>query len=164
MHCKQIDNREQTFWKNKVHWVKQTIIWFKFSLRKVIVPGTVWIVWLIAKGLTIFLLSVVERQRRCHPRFHDLMHMIIKGNIEWCIISLHIFLKSYWAKWPRIQAAFFHGRTVKGAASNIFTCKPCSIMKTLGLIRSNRILSCTNHESVKFQRFQVQTAWQCNSQ
>ena len=40
------------------------------------------------------LLSVVRRQRRCHAKFHDLVHEIIKeGNIEWCIISLHIFGK-----------------------------------------------------------------------
>ena len=24
MHSEQIDNRKQTFWQNKVHWVKQT--------------------------------------------------------------------------------------------------------------------------------------------
>ena len=51
------------------------------------------------------------------------------------------FLKSYWAKWPRKQVAFFNGRTVKGTESNIFTCKPRSIFKTLGLIRLSRILS-----------------------
>jgi len=43
-------------------------------------------VWLIAKSLTIFL-SVVQCQRRCHAKFHDLVHEIIKGNIEWCIFS-----------------------------------------------------------------------------
>ena len=53
------------------------------------------------------------------------------------------FLKPFWAKWPRKQVAFFHGRTVKEAESNIFTCKPCSIFKTLGLIRLSRILSTT---------------------
>ena len=53
------------------------------------------------------------------------------------------FLKSYRAKWPRKQVAFFHGRTVKGAETNIFTCKPCSIFKPLGLIRLSRILSYT---------------------
>ena len=42
------------------------------------------------------------------------------------------FLKSYWAKWPRQQVAFFHGRTVKGAESNIFTYEPRSIIKILG--------------------------------
>ena len=40
------------------------------------------------------------------------------------------FLNSYWAKWARKQVAFFHGRTVKGAESNIFTCKQRSIFKT----------------------------------
>ena len=39
------------------------------------------------------LLSVVERQRRGHAKFHDLVHELIKGNIERCIISLHIFGK-----------------------------------------------------------------------
>ena len=48
---------------------------------------------LIAKSLTIFLPSVVERQRRCHAKFHDLAHEIIKGNIDGCIISLNIFGK-----------------------------------------------------------------------
>ena len=38
------------------------------------------------------------------------------------------FLKPYSAKWPRKQIAFFHGRTVKEAESNIFTCKPYSIV------------------------------------
>ena len=67
------------------------------------------------------------------------------------------FLKSYWAKWPRKQVASFHGRTVKGEESNIFTCKPRSIVfKTLGLIKLNRFLSYTNHESGKFQSFHVQ--------
>ena len=56
-------------------------------------PHTVWMVWLIAKSLTRFLLSVVERQRICHAKFRDLVHKIIKGNIEWYIISLHIFEK-----------------------------------------------------------------------
>ena len=74
------------------------------------------------------------------------------------------FLKSYWAKWPRKQVAFFHGGTVKGAESNIFTCKPHSIFKPLKLIRLSRILSCTNHESGIFQSSHVQTAWQYNSQ
>ena len=115
-HGKQMGNRKQTF---------------LFSM---------WMVWFIAKSLTIFLLSVVARQRRCHTNFHDLAHEIIKGNIEWCTISLHIFgkeviqLKSYWAKWPRKQVGFFHGWAVKGAESNILTCKPRSIFKTLGLI------------------------------
>ena len=31
------------------------------------------------------------------------------------------FVKPYWAKWPRKQVALFHGRTVKGAESNMFT-------------------------------------------
>ena len=67
------------------------------------------------------------------------------------------FLKSYWAKWPRKQVASFHGRTVKGEESNIFTCKSRSIVfKTLGLIKLNRFLSYTNHESGKFQSFYVQ--------
>ena len=39
-------------------------------------------VWLIAKSLTIFLLSVVVRQRECHAKFHDLVHETIKGNTE----------------------------------------------------------------------------------
>ena len=51
------------------------------------------------------------------------------------------FLKSYWAKLPRKQVAFFHGWIVKEAESNIFTCKPRSIFKTLGLIRLGRIPS-----------------------
>ena len=50
------------------------------------------------------------------------------------------FSKSYWAKWPRKQLAFLHGRTVKGAGSNIFTCKPRPIFKTLELIRLSHIL------------------------
>ena len=70
------------------------------------------------------------------------------------------FLKSYWVKWPRKQVAFFHGQTVKGAESNIFSCKPLSIFKTLWLIRLSRILSYTNYESGKFQSFHVQTALQ----
>ena len=36
-HGKQICNRKQTFWKNRVHWVKQIIKQFKFSLWKIIV-------------------------------------------------------------------------------------------------------------------------------
>ena len=74
-----------------------------------------------------------------------------------CIASFWIggdFLKSYWAKWPHKQVAFFHGRTVKTAESNIFTCKQRSIFKTL-----SRILSYTNHERGKFQSFHVQTGW-----
>ena len=63
------------------------------------------------------------------------------------------FLKPYWAKWPRKQVAFFHGRTVKEAESNIFTCKPCSIFKTVGLIRLSRILSHTNHENGNSKAF-----------
>ena len=63
------------------------------------------------------------------------------------------FLKPFWAKWPRKQVAFFHGRTVKEAESNIFTCKPCSIFKTLGLIRLSRILSHTNHENGNSKAF-----------
>jgi len=47
------------------------------------------------------------------------------------------FLKYYRANWPCKQVAFFHGWTVKGAESNTFTCKPRSILKTLGLIRSH---------------------------
>ena len=67
------------------------------------------------------------------------------------------FLKSYWAKWPRKQVASFHGRTVKGEESNIFTCKPRSIVfKIFGLIKLNRFLSYTNHESGKFQSFYEQ--------
>ena len=60
------------------------------------------------------------------------------------------FLKSYWAKWPRKQAAFFHGRTIKGAESNIFTCKLGSIFKSLWLIKLSRILS-----SLRSRRLQV---------
>ena len=97
-------------------------------------------VWLIAKSLTIFLLSVVECQRSWHAKFHDLVHEIIKGNIiKWCIISLHIFGKeviSYYLIEQNVlekQIAFFHGRTVKGAESDISTRKPRSIFKTLGL-------------------------------
>ena len=60
------------------------------------------------------------------------------------------FLKPYWAKWPRKQVALFHGRTVKGAESNIFTRKSRYIFKTFGLIRLSRILSYTNHDSGKF--------------
>ena len=41
------------------------------------------------------------------------------------------FLKYHWTKWPRKQVAFFHGRTAKVAESNIFTCKPRSILKRL---------------------------------
>ena len=74
------------------------------------------------------------------------------------------FSKSYWAKWPRKQVAFFHGRTVKGAEFNIVTCKQHSVFNSPGLIRLSHILSFTNHESGKFQSFQVQTAWQYNSQ
>ena len=59
------------------------------------------------------------------------------------------FLKSYWAKWPRKQLVFPHGRTAKGAESNIFTCKPRSIFKTLELIRLSHILSNTNHDGNK---------------
>ena len=67
------------------------------------------------------------------------------------------FLKSYWAKWPRKQVASFHGGTVKGEESNIFTCKPRSIVfKTLVLIKLSRSLSYTNHESGKFQSFYLQ--------
>ena len=97
-------------------------------------------VWLIAKSLTIFLLSVVECQRSWHAKFHDLVHEIIKGNIiKWCIISLHIFGKeviSYYLIEQNVlekQSAFFHGGTVKGAESDISTRKPRSIFKTLGL-------------------------------
>ena len=67
-------------------------------------------------------------------------------------------LKSYWAKWPRKQVVFFHGRTVKRAEFNIFTCKPRSIFKTLRLIRLSRILSYANHKNGKFQWFHVQTS------
>ena len=73
-------------------------------------------------------------------------------------------LKSYWAKWPLKQVAFFHNRTVKVAESNIFTCKPRSIFKTHWLSRLSSILSYTNCESGKFQSIYVQTAWQHNSQ
>ena len=59
------------------------------------------------------------------------------------------FLKSYWAKWPRKQLAFLHGRTVKGVESNIFTCKPRPIFKTIELIRLSQILSNTNHDGNK---------------
>ena len=37
------------------------------------------------------------------------------------------FLKSYWAKWSRKQVAIFHVRTLKGAESNICSCKPRSL-------------------------------------
>ena len=47
------------------------------------------------------------------------------------------FLKYHRANWPCKQVAFFHGWTVKGAESNILMCKPHSILKTLGLIRSH---------------------------
>ena len=67
-------------------------------------------------------------------------------------------LKSYWAKWPCKQVVFFHGRTVKRAEFNIFTCKPRSIFKTLRLIRLSRILSYANHKNGKFQWFHVQTS------
>ena len=60
------------------------------------------------------------------------------------------FLKSYWAKWPRKQAAFFHCQTIKGAESNIFTCKPRSIFKTVRLSRLSRVLS-----SLRSRRLQV---------
>ena len=36
------------------------------------------------------------------------------------------FLKSYWARWSRKQVAIFHVRSLKGAESNICTCKPRS--------------------------------------
>ena len=119
-HGKQIGNRKQTFWKNKVHWVKQTIKWFKFSLWKIIV--------LAAHGVNglayyqefdnIFALSCRAPKKMSRKR----------GD----------FLKTYWAKWLRKQGAFFHGRTVKGVESNIFKCKPRSIFKTLGLIRTTK--------------------------
>ena len=35
-HGKQIGNRNQSYWKNMVHWVKQTVKSFKFSLWKII--------------------------------------------------------------------------------------------------------------------------------
>ena len=58
------------------------------------------------------------------------------------------FLKSYWAKWPRKQVAFFHNRTVKGAESNIFKCKPQSIQNS----SVNKIKSCSLiHEPRKRQ-------------
>ena len=71
-----------------------------------------------------------------------------------------VWTMPYWAKWSRKQVAFFAVRTVKGAEYNIFTCKLHSIFKNLGLIRLSRILSYTDHESGKFQSYQVQTAWQ----
>ena len=59
-------------------------------LRVYYIYGKMLLFGLIAESLTIFLLSVVERQRRCHEKFHDLVHEIIKGNIELFIISLDI--------------------------------------------------------------------------
>ena len=53
----------------------------------------------------------------------------------------------------RKQVAFFHGRALKGAESNIFTCKPRSLFETLWLIRLSPILSCTNHESANLKAF-----------
>ena len=62
------------------------------------------------------------------------------------------FLKSYWAKWPRKQVAFFHRRNRKRGRVQHLTCKPRSIFETFGLIRLSRILSYTNqHEPRKRQ-------------
>ena len=96
------DNARQTNRQKKMNVLKKQstlsetnyLIMKNFPLEnKSSSPHTVWMVWLIAKSLTRFLLSVVERQRICHANFRDLVHKIIKGNIEWCIISLHIFGK-----------------------------------------------------------------------
>ena len=51
---------------------------------------------------------------------------------------MHNFVACFWKGGDflnLIQFAFIHGRTVKGAESNIFTSKPRSVFKTLGLIR-----------------------------
>ena len=40
MHSKHISNKKQTYWKNKVHWVKQTIKLYEFFLWKTIVLVT----------------------------------------------------------------------------------------------------------------------------
>ena len=83
---------------------------------------------LIAKSLIIFLLSVVKRQRRCHAKFHDLVHeMILREHLMMDTFIAYFwkggnFLESNRAKWPRKQA-FFHCRTVKGTESNNFKCK-----------------------------------------
>ena len=71
-------------------------------------------------------------------------------NFTACVRKRGDFLKSFWGKGTRKQVAFFHDRTVKGAKSNIFTCKLHArqfFSKTLGLIRLSRFLSHTNHES-----------------
>ena len=47
----------------------------------------------LPKGPDTQAISIVERQRRCHAKLHDLVHAIIKSNIEGCIILLHIFGK-----------------------------------------------------------------------
>ena len=49
--------------------------------------------------------------------------------------------------------------TVKGAESNVFSCKLRFLFKTLGLIRSSHILSYTNRESGLIpKQIHVQTA------
>ena len=63
--------------------MKQAIKLFKFCLLKIIALAAHGVNGLTyCQEFTIFLLSVVERPKKCHAKFHDLVHEIIKGNIE----------------------------------------------------------------------------------
>ena len=73
---------------------------------------------------------------------------------------MHNFVAYFWkgGDFFKSHSICIHWRSNhKRAESNISTCKPRSIFKTPALIRLSRILSYTNHESGKFQRFHMQT-------
>ena len=119
-HSKQICNRKQTLGKRRYNEWNKLLNNLNFPFgKKMSSQHMAWKVWLIAKGLTIFLLSVVEHQRTYHTKFYDLVHeiIIIKGNIEWCIIFIAYFrkwddfLKSYWVKNDLISK--LHSFTIK---------------------------------------------------
>ena len=61
MHGKQIGNRKQTYWKNKVHWVKPAIALFYCTDYSLPVIA-------YCQAFDINMRSVVESQRRCHAK------------------------------------------------------------------------------------------------
>ena len=70
-------------------------------------------VWLIAKSLTIFLLSVVESQRRCCAKFYDLVHELntIKSYLMYSRTRryrLECFWHSLVACWPSVAPLHNH--------------------------------------------------------
>ena len=92
-------------------------------------------VWLIAKSLTIFCSQLSSAKEDVTQTSMISCMSQLRVTLKDAYFQKGDFLKSYWAKWPRKQVAFFHGRTVKGAESKIFTCKPRSIFESFRLTR-----------------------------